>query len=164
MIVLSTDAAMNTPEWIEWKRKHALRYAMQKWATDNHYEQVDMCVKLEHELGVPDSLMARVHARRNWYLLPNNSYERLEAYIDATRGAALVADVRVYQAEVAAAKAAHRKRRSEELKAERAAEPPVLARAQPARASKRTPGRAACDVFLLKGAQGARLCVHSIVL
>jgi hypothetical protein len=138
MIMLLTDAAMNTPEWIEWKRKHSLRYAMQKWATDNRYEQMDMCVKLEHELGVPDWLMARrVHARRNWYLLPDNSYERLEAYTDATR-AALVADMRVYQAEVAAAKAAHRKRRCEELKAERVAEPPVPARAQPARASKRT--------------------------
>ena len=46
------------------------------------------------------------------------------------------ADVRAYQAEVAAAEAAHRKRRRAELKAERATEP-VPERAQPARASKR---------------------------
>jgi hypothetical protein len=30
MIMLLTDTSMNTPEWIDWKRKHALRYAMQK--------------------------------------------------------------------------------------------------------------------------------------
>jgi hypothetical protein len=45
--------------------------------------------------------------------------------------------VRTYQAEVAAAKAAHRKRRRAELKAERAAEPSPPERAQPTRASKR---------------------------
>jgi hypothetical protein len=102
---------------------------MQKCATDNHYEEMDMCIEVERELGVPDWLMARVHARRNWYLLPDNSYESLEANIDATR-AALVADVRAYQAEVAAAEAVHRKCRREALKAERAAAaPPVLARA-----------------------------------
>jgi hypothetical protein len=86
MIMLSTDAAMNTPEWIEWKRKHALRYAMRKWATDKHYEQMDICIEVERKLGVPDWLMARIHARRNWYLLLDNSYESLEAYIDATSG------------------------------------------------------------------------------
>jgi hypothetical protein len=52
-----------------------------------NYEQMDMCVEHEHELGVPDWLMARVHVRRNWYLLPDNSYESLEAYTDATRAA-----------------------------------------------------------------------------
>ena len=114
---------------------------MQKWATDNHYEQMDMCIEIEREFRVPEGVMRRVHARRNWYLLPDNSYESLEAYIDATR-AALVADVRAYQAEVAAAEAAHSKRRHEELKAERAAEPPAPARTQPARASKRTRGSA----------------------
>jgi hypothetical protein len=48
--------------------------------------------------------------------------------------------VRAHQAEVAAAQVAHRKPRREELKAERAAEPPAQARAQPARVSKRTRG------------------------
>jgi hypothetical protein len=65
MIMLSTDAAMNTPEWIEWKRKHALRSAMQKWVTENDCDVLDMCVELEREHGVPDWLMVRVHARRN---------------------------------------------------------------------------------------------------
>ncbi len=75
--------------------------------------------------------MAHVHAHRTWYLLPDNSYESLEAYIDATR-AALVADVRAYQAEVAAFEAAHRKRRHEALKIEcAAAASPVPERAQP---------------------------------
>jgi hypothetical protein len=46
--------------------------------------------------------------------------------------------VRAYQAEVAAAEAAHSKRRRAELKAERAAEPPSAPeRAQPTRLSKR---------------------------
>jgi hypothetical protein len=45
--------------------------------------------------------------------------------------------VRAYQAEVAAFEAAHCKRRREALKAEHAAAPPVPARAQPPRASKR---------------------------
>jgi hypothetical protein len=82
--------------------------------------------------------MRGVHARRNWYLHPDDFYKSLEAYIDATR-AALAADVRAYQAEVAAFEAAHRKRRREALKAEHAAAaPPMPERAQPARASKRT--------------------------
>jgi hypothetical protein len=42
--MLSTDAAMNTPELIEWKRKYALRYAMQKWVTENDCDVLDMCV------------------------------------------------------------------------------------------------------------------------
>jgi hypothetical protein len=104
---------------------------MRQWAF-NTQEQVDMCVELEHELDVPDWLMTRVHKRRRWYLHPSAIYPSLKAYIDATH-AALVADVSEYQAEVAAAKAAHRKRRRKELKAERAAEPPAPARAQPAR-------------------------------
>jgi hypothetical protein len=86
--------------------------------------------------------MVRVYARHYWYLLPDNSYASLEAYIDAMR-AALAADVRTYQAEVAAAEAAHRKRRREALKAERAAAAaPAPERAPPARASKRTRGSA----------------------
>ena len=133
--MLSTDAAMNTPEWIGWKRKYALRYAMQKWVTENDCDVLDMCVEIEREFRVPEGVMRRVHARRNWYILPDNSYESLEAYIDATR-AALVADLHAYQAEVAAFEAAHRKRRREALRAERAAEPPAPARAQPPRAFK----------------------------
>jgi hypothetical protein len=130
MIMLWTYAAMNTPKWIEWKRKYALRYAMKKWVTENDCDVLDMCMEIERELRVPEGVMLRVHARRNWYLLPDNSYESLEAYIDATR-AALVADVRAYQAEVAAFEVAHSKRRSEALKAER-----------PVAASKRTRGSA----------------------
>jgi hypothetical protein len=75
------------------------------------------------------------------YLHPSVLYPSLEAYIDATH-AALVADVRVYQAEVATAEAAHRKRRREELKAERAAEPSAPAPAQLPRASKHARGSA----------------------
>jgi hypothetical protein len=115
---------------------------MRQWVF-NTEEQADMCVELERELGVPDWLMARVHKMRRWYLLPSAIYPSLEAYTDAMR-AALVADVRAYQAEVAAAEAAHRKRRREELKADRAAEPP--APSQRARQS----GRAACDIFFIK--------------
>jgi hypothetical protein len=99
-------------------------------------------VEIEREFRVPEGMMRRVHARRNWYLLPDNSYKSLEAYIDATR-AALVADLHAYQAEVAAAEAAHRERRRKVLKAERAfAAPPVPERAQPQRASKRARGSA----------------------
>jgi hypothetical protein len=109
---------------------------MRQWAF-NTEEQADMCVELERQLGVPDYVMARVHKMCRWYLHPSAIYPSLEANINATR-AAIAADVRVYQAEVAAAEAAHRKRRREALKAKRAPEPP--ARAQPARASKRTRG------------------------
>jgi hypothetical protein len=92
--------------------------------------------------GVDDALMTRVLRRRGWYLVPNvSTYPTLRAYIDASY-AALAADVRAYQAEVAAAEAAHRKRRRAELKAERAAEPPAPERAQPTRASKRARGSA----------------------
>jgi hypothetical protein len=124
----------------DWRRAHEQCELMRQWAF-NIDEQADMCVELERELGVPDWLMARVHKRRLWYLHPSAIYPSLEAYVAATR-AALFADVRAFQAEVAAAEAAHRKRRREALKAERAPEPPAPARAQPARASKRTHGRA----------------------
>ena len=93
------------------RRAHEQCELMRQWAF-NTQEQVDMCVELERELGVPDWLMARVHKMRRWYLLPSAIYPSLEAYTDAMR-AALVADVRAYQAEVAAAEAAHRKRRRE---------------------------------------------------
>ncbi len=124
----------------DWRRAHEQCELMRQWAF-NTQEQVDMCVELERELDVPDWLMTRVHKRRRWYLHPSAIYPSLEAYIDATH-AVLVADVRAYQAEVAAAEAAHSKRRHEELKAERAAEPPAPARTHPTRASKRTRGSA----------------------
>ena len=91
----------------DWRRAHAECKRMLQWAF-NAQEQVDLCVEVERELGVPDWLMARVHKRRFWYLHPSAIYPSLEAYIDVTH-AALVADVRVYQAEVAAFEAAHRK-------------------------------------------------------
>ncbi len=121
----------------EWKREHALLESMYRWA-NNGEEQMDMCVEVEGILdGVDDALMTRVLRRRCWYLVPNvSTYPTLQVYIDASY-ATLAADVRAYQAEVAAAEAAHRKRRSAELKAERAAEPPAPERAQPTRSSKR---------------------------
>ena len=120
------------------RRAHEQCELMRQWAF-NTQEQVDMCVELERELGVPDWLMARVHKMRRWYLHPSAIYPSLEAYTDAMR-AALVADVRAYQAEVAVAQAAERKRRRAELKAERAAEPSSSSapeRAQSTRAGKR---------------------------
>jgi hypothetical protein len=135
MPMLSASEEQNLNDW---RRAHAQCELMRQWVF-NTDEQADMRVELERELGVPDWLMARVHKMRRWYLHPSAIYPSLEAYTDAMR-AALVADVRAYQAEVAAAEAAHRKRRREALKAERAAEPPAPARAQPARASKRTRG------------------------
>jgi hypothetical protein len=101
-----------------------------------------MCVELESKLGAPDWLMVRVHARRNWYLLPDNSYESLEAYIDATR-AALVTDVRAYQAEVSAAEAAQSKRRRE---ARAGARPQC--RSAPSRRARPSGRSAACNVIL----------------
>jgi hypothetical protein len=135
MPMLSASEEQNLNDW---RRAHAQCELMRQWVF-NTDEQADMRVELERELGVPDWLMARVHKRGLWYLHPSAIYPSLEAYVATTR-AALVADVRAFQAEVAAAEAAHRKRRREALKAERAAEPPAPARAQPARASKRTRG------------------------
>ena len=102
-----------------------------------------MCVEVEGILDdVDDALMTRVLRRRGWYLVPNvSTYPSLQVYIDASY-AALAADVRAYKAEVAAAEAAHRKRRRTELQAERAAEPPAPERAQPTRASMRARGGA----------------------
>jgi hypothetical protein len=92
---------------------------MYAWAEDTQ-EQIDMCVEVQGILdNVDDALMTRVLKRRGWYLVPNAStYPTLQAYIDASYEA-MRADVRAYQAEVAAAEAAHRKRRRAELKAER---------------------------------------------
>ena len=129
----------------EWKRARALVDDMYAWAEDNQ-EQIDMCVEVQGILdNVDDALMTRVLKRRGWYLVPNAStYPTLEAYIDASY-AALVADVCAYKAEVAAAGAAHRKRRRAELKAERAAEPSSSApeRTQSTRAAKRARGSSA---------------------
>jgi hypothetical protein len=109
---------------------------MYEWANDFH-RQADMYAALQRTLDVDDALMKRVLGRYRWYLVPDASYPSLQAYIDATH-AALVADVCTYQAEVAAAEAAHRKRRRAELKAKRAAAaPPAPERVQPTRASKR---------------------------
>jgi hypothetical protein len=110
---------------------------MYAWAF-NREAQADVCIEVGRERCVPDWLMARVHGRRNWYLIPSvSTYPTIGNYIDATR-AALDADVRAYQAEDAAFEAAHCKRRREALKAERAAAaPPAPERAQPPRASKR---------------------------
>ena len=132
----TTDALPVSEAHEEWKREHALLESMYAWA-NNGQEQMDMCVEVEGILDdVDDALMTRVPWRRGWYLFPDvSTYPSLQVYIDASY-AALAADVRAYKAEVAAAEAAHRKRRRAELKAERAVEP-VPERAQPARASKR---------------------------
>ena len=132
---MNTLSAYEQKNLNDWRRAHAECELMHQWAFDVD-AQADLREEVGRERCVPDCLMARVHAHRNWYLRPNSAiYPSLEAYINATH-AALVADVRVYQAEVAAAEAAHRKRRRAERKAERATEP-VPERAQPARASKR---------------------------
>ena len=126
----------------EWKREHALLRSMYAFANDE-WQQIEMCVEVEGILDdVDDALMTRVPWRRGWYLFPDvSTYPSLQVYIDASY-AALAADVRAYKAEVAAAEAAHRKRRRTELKAERAAEPPAPERAQQTRASMRARGGA----------------------
>ena len=123
-----------------WQSAYALRFSMYEWASAFH-GHADRYAALQRTLGVDDAVMKRVLRRYNWYLDPDTSYPTLQAYIDATH-AALTADVSAYQAEVAAAEAAHRKRRRAELKAERAAEPPAPERAQPTYASKRARGSA----------------------
>jgi hypothetical protein len=60
--------------------------------------------------------MARVLKRRGWYLIPDDSYPSLQAYIDVSYEP-LAAEVCAYQAEVAAAEAAHHKPRPAALKA-----------------------------------------------
>jgi hypothetical protein len=135
----TTDARLDAYE--EWERE--LLKSMNRWANDE-WQQIEMCVEVEGILdGVDDALMTRVLRRHGWYLVPNvSTYPTLQAYIDASY-AALAADVRTYQAEVAAAQAAERKRRRAELKAERAAEPPSAPeRAQSTRAAKRARGSA----------------------
>jgi hypothetical protein len=102
-----TDSAPDHPHDAEWRRRHALRCAMQAWA-DDICEQIDMCAELEeHPSSLPDGVMRRVHERRSWYLAPDDSYASLEAYTDATY-AALTAYVRVY---LPAEEAGRRKRR-----------------------------------------------------
>ena len=130
---ITTTSARPDAHMAEWERE--LLKAMNDFANDK-WQQTEMCVEVEGILdGVDDALMTRVLRRRCWYLVPDaDLYPTLEAYIDAFYDA-LRADVRAYQAEVAAAEAAHRKHSRAELKAERAVEP-VPERVQPARASK----------------------------
>ena len=131
----TTDA--RTEAHAEWRRAHALLVSMYVWANNEH-AQAELREEVGRARGVPDWLLARVHRGRRWYLIPNvSAHPTLAAYIDATR-AALDADVRAYQAEAAASEVAHRQRRREALKAERAAAaPPAPERAQPPRAAKR---------------------------
>jgi hypothetical protein len=52
--MLMTDAAVNnTFAWPEWRRKLALRYAMQAWVTENDCAVLDMCVELERSYACP---------------------------------------------------------------------------------------------------------------
>ena len=97
---------------------------MRAWLADADAHAA-MCRALCKELDVPDWLMARVHARRRWYRIPDIAYWSVDEYIDASR-AGLAADVRAYQLEVA---------RVDERKARRAAATPT--RVQPARAGKK---------------------------
>ena len=100
-----------------------LRQAMFDWAHDE-YEHIDMLVEIESAYDVPAWLiimMARVDA-------PDDSFDRVDAYIDATY-AAFKADVPVCRAEAAAEEAARRKRRRHELAAEAAASAPPVRRA-----------------------------------
>jgi hypothetical protein len=127
-----------------WRHAHEECARMRQWAFDPQ-AQVDLCVEVERELGVPDWLVKRVHKRRLCYIHPSIMYPTLEAYIDAMRDV-LVADVRVYQAEVAAFEAADRKRRREALKAERAAAR-ACARAAAARVQARARQRVMCFFF-----------------
>ena len=89
-----------TPE--EWDRAVARRNAMRAWLVDADAHAA-MCRALCKELDVPDWLMARVYARRRWYLIPDVAYWSVEEYIDASR-AAFAADgggVRVEISDVA---------------------------------------------------------------
>ena len=99
-----------------------LRQAMFDWAHDE-YEHSDMLVEIESAYDVPAWLMARVDARRRWYLAPDDSFDSVDAYTDATY-AAFKADVHVCRVEADAEEAARRKRRRLELAAEAAANPP----------------------------------------
>jgi hypothetical protein len=83
----------------DWQRAVARREAMRAWLVDADAHAA-MCRALCKEIDVPDWLMARVHARRRWYLVPDVAYWSVEEYIDASR-AGLAADVRAYQLEVA---------------------------------------------------------------
>ena len=99
-----------------------LRQAMFDWAHDE-YEHSDMLVEIESAYDIPAWLMARVDARRRWYIAPDDSFDSVDAYIDATY-AAFKADVPVCRAEAAVEEAASRKRRRLELAAEAAASAP----------------------------------------
>jgi hypothetical protein len=136
MTTTTTNALPVSEAHEGWQSAYALRFSMYEWANDFH-RQADMYTALQSTLDVDDALMKSVLRRYRWYLVPDASYPSLQAYIDATN-AALVTDVRTYQAEVATAEAAHCKRRRAALKTKRAADaPPAPERAQPTRASKR---------------------------
>jgi hypothetical protein len=140
----TTDALPVFEAHEEWKRARALLESMYAWANDTQ-EQIMRHVR--RGAGHTRRRGRRAHDARPQAarlvprprrLLPQPpGVHRSDASY-----AALAADVRAYKAEVAAAEAAHRKRRRAELKAERAAEPPAPARAQPPRASKRARGSA----------------------
>ena len=133
----TTTSALPNAHMAECERAHALFESIYAWTND-----VDAQAELRKEVGrargAPNWQLAHVHRSRDWYLTPNvSAHPTLAAYIDATR-AALDADVPAYQAKDAAFEAAHRQRRREALKAERAAAaPPTPERAQPPRAAKR---------------------------
>ena len=103
-------------------KRGLLRQAMLDWAHDE-YEHIDMLVEIESAYDVPAWLMARVDARRRWYIAPDDSFDSVDAYIAATY-AAFQADVPVCRAEADAEEATRRKRRRLELAAEAAANPP----------------------------------------
>jgi hypothetical protein len=72
----------------------------------NPQAQAELRAEVGRALGVDDAFMARV---RHYPIHANIQFPTLAAYIDATR-AIYIANVRAYQAEVAAAEAAERAR------------------------------------------------------
>ena len=78
---------------------------MWQWGFDPQ-AQAELRAEVGRALGVDDAFMARV---RHYPIHANILFPTLAAYIDATR-AVYVANVRAYQAEVAAAEAAERAR------------------------------------------------------
>ena len=78
---------------------------MWQWGFDPQ-AQAELRAEVGRALGVDDAFMARV---RHYPIHANILFPTLAAYIDATR-AVYIANVRAYQAEVAAAEAAERAR------------------------------------------------------
>ena len=109
MTTTNTSALPNA-HMAECERAHALLESIYAWTND-----VDAQEELRKEVGrargVPNWQLAHVHRSRDWYLTPNvSAHPTVAAYIDATR-AALDAEVRAYQAKVAAIEAAERELR-----------------------------------------------------